>query len=71
MAQSPLLESRVCQYSNTMDRNLFFDFHPEVENVLLVGGGSGHGFKYGPVIGKKVAEVLSGEGSIIKKLQIF
>jgi glycine/D-amino acid oxidase-like deaminating enzyme len=27
----------------------------------LVGGGSGHGFKHGPAVGKYVAELASGK----------
>jgi glycine/D-amino acid oxidase-like deaminating enzyme len=32
--------------------------------VWLVGGGSGHGFKMGPVIGQIVASLVLGETSI-------
>jgi glycine/D-amino acid oxidase-like deaminating enzyme len=40
MANSPLLESRVCQYENSTDHNFILDRHPEAENVWIVGGGS-------------------------------
>ena len=36
------------------------DRHPEFDNVWLVGGGSGHGFKHGPVIGRHVVGRLDG-----------
>ncbi|HEY6660998.1 MAG TPA: hypothetical protein VI031_07640, partial [Pyrinomonadaceae bacterium] len=36
------------------------DRHPAFENVWLVGGGSGHGFKHGPAVGEYVAEMISG-----------
>ncbi len=55
MADAPLLESRVCQYENSTDHNFILDRHPEAENVWIVGGGSGHGFKHGPVMGEMVA----------------
>jgi glycine/D-amino acid oxidase-like deaminating enzyme len=29
--------------------------------VLLVGGGSGHGFKHGPAVGELAAEVIQGK----------
>ena len=32
-----------------------------MENVWLVGGGSGHGFKHGPVVGEYVARRVSGQ----------
>ena len=58
MAGAPLLESRVCQYENSTDHNFILDRHPEAANVWIVGGGSGHGFKHGPVVGEMVANAL-------------
>ena len=46
MSGAPLLESRVCQYENSPKRRFLIDRHPRAENVWLVGGGSGHGFKH-------------------------
>jgi glycine/D-amino acid oxidase-like deaminating enzyme len=60
MTGSPLLESRVCQYENSTDHNFILDRYPEAENVWVVGGGSGHGFKHGPVIGEMVADAVLG-----------
>ena len=54
----PLFESRVCQYENTSNGDFLIDRHPEIENVWLVGGGSGHGFKHGPAVGEYVAGQL-------------
>jgi glycine/D-amino acid oxidase-like deaminating enzyme len=58
LADSPLLESRVCQYENSTDHNFILDRHPEAKNVWVVGGGSGHGFKHGPVMGEMVADAV-------------
>jgi glycine/D-amino acid oxidase-like deaminating enzyme len=55
MANAPLIESRVCQYENSPDAHFIIDRHPHAENVWLVGGGSGHGFKHGPALGEMVA----------------
>ena len=60
LANAPLLESRVCQYENSADHNFILDRHPEAENVWIVGGGSGHGFKHGPVIGEMVTDAVLG-----------
>ena len=57
---APLTESRVCQYENSSNGDFLIDFHPRWENVLLVGGGSGHGFKHGPEVGRYAAERLFG-----------
>jgi len=58
LKNAPLLETRVCQYEQTPDSHFILDRHPAVENVWLVGGGSGHGFKHGPAIGEMMAELI-------------
>jgi len=58
MKNAPLIETRVCQYEDTIDRNFIIDRHPVNENVWIVGGGSGHGFKHGPAIGEMVAKLV-------------
>jgi glycine/D-amino acid oxidase-like deaminating enzyme len=58
MKNAPLLETRVCQYENSPDNNFIVDRHPAAENVWLVGGGSGHGFKHGPALGEMVAALV-------------
>lgn len=55
LASMPVVESRVCQYENTSNGDFLIDRHPAAENVWLVGGGSGHGFKHGPAIGEYMA----------------
>jgi glycine/D-amino acid oxidase-like deaminating enzyme len=56
MKDAPVVETRVCQYENTWNGDFLIDRHPELENVWLVGGGSGHGFKHGPAVGEYVAQ---------------
>jgi len=63
LAGAPLVESRVCQYENTSNGDFLIDRHPAFENVWLVGGGSGHGFKHGPAVGSYVAELLTEGGA--------
>ena len=55
LATAPIVETRVCQYENTFNGDFLIDRHPEWENVWLVGGGSGHGFKHGPALGEYVS----------------
>jgi sarcosine oxidase len=63
LADAPVLESRVCQYENTSNGDLLIDRHPALENVWIVGGGSGHGFKHGPTVGEYVAAMIGGAGT--------
>src|SRR5712672_4534432 len=57
---APIVETRVCQYENTWNGDFLIDRHPQIENVWLVGGGSGHGFKHGPAVGEYVAGRMFG-----------
>ena len=58
MKDAPLIETRVCQYEQTADSGFIVDRHPRMENVWMVGGGSGHGFKHGPAVGEMLAELV-------------
>ncbi|MBA3510974.1 FAD-dependent oxidoreductase [Sphingomonas sp.] len=58
LRNAPLTEARVCQYENSSNGDFLIDLHPRLSNVLLVGGGSGHGFKHGPEVGRYAAARL-------------
>ncbi len=60
LADRPLSEARVCQYENSSNGDFLIDRHPQWQNVVLVGGGSGHGFKHGPAVGRYAADLLLG-----------
>ena len=60
LKDAPLTEARVCQYENSSNGDFLIDLHPQWPNVLLLGGGSGHGFKHGPEVGRYAAACLSG-----------
>jgi sarcosine oxidase len=59
---APIIETRVCQYENTSSGDLLLDRHPDFENVWVAGGGSGHGFKHGPMVGEYLALQIGGAG---------
>lgn len=60
LRSATLTEARVCQYENSSSGDFIVDFHPRMSNVLVVEGGSGHGFKHGPEVGRHAAERLLG-----------
>jgi sarcosine oxidase len=55
LAGAPLIHSRVCQYENSSNGDFLMDRLPGHERVWLLGGGSGHGFKHGPAVGRRMA----------------
>lgn len=61
LKDQPILHVWTCQTENSVDGQCIFDLHPEMDNVWLVGGGSWHAFKIGPVIGDYVAHRVIGE----------
>jgi sarcosine oxidase len=70
MKNAPLVETHVCQYENSPDNHLIIDRHPAAENIWLVGGGSGHGFKHGPAVGEMVAESVIGQKEVNPTFQL-
>lgn len=60
LAGAPLVGSRTCQYTLTADTQFVLAPHPGRARVWLAGGGSGHGFKHGPVLGAYLADLLEG-----------
>jgi sarcosine oxidase len=60
LARAPVVETRVCQYETTPDTEFLLDRHPDLDNVWIAGGGSGHAFKHGPVIGSYLVSRMAG-----------
>ena len=56
-----LATAEVCQYENSSNGDFLIDRHPRWSNAVLVGGGSGHGFKHGPEVGRLAAGLLDGK----------
>ena len=46
------------------------DRHPDLENVWLVGGGSGHGFKHGPAVGEYVTRLVAEGGEVDERFTL-
>jgi sarcosine oxidase len=57
----PTSSLKTCLFENTPDEHFLLGLHPEHENVVVAGGGSGHGFKFATVIGEIVAQLVHGE----------
>jgi sarcosine oxidase len=70
LRDAPLVAAEVCQYENSCNGDFLIDRHPGLENVWLVGGGSGHGFKHGPALGEYVARLVADGGVIDERFRL-
>jgi sarcosine oxidase/L-pipecolate oxidase len=60
LADRPFTKSRICWYSDTPKGDFLITYHPELEGLFLATGGSGHGYKFLPVIGDQIVNCISG-----------
>jgi glycine/D-amino acid oxidase-like deaminating enzyme len=58
LAEAPLAEARLCLYDDTPDSRFLIDEHPRRPGLWLAAGGSGHAFKFAPVLGELVADTV-------------
>ena len=59
IAERPLAYTRICHYADTPDGDFLIDYHPNYKRSLFIAtGGSGHGFKFLPVIGDKIVDSM-------------
>jgi sarcosine oxidase len=47
-----------CMYTNTPDHDFVIDFAPNDRRVVVISACSGHGFKFGPIIGDIAADLV-------------
>jgi glycine/D-amino acid oxidase-like deaminating enzyme len=59
VADQLLVRSWTCFYEVTPDANFVIDRHPGLANAWIAGGGTGHAFKHGPVIGEYLAALVT------------
>ena len=61
-AAGPTMTLKACLFENTKDEHFVVDLHPDASQVVCLGGGSGHGFKFCSVLGEIAADLaLDGE----------
>lgn len=53
-----IFKTQLLWYTDTINNDFIVDFAPQKKNLLVVTGGSGHGFKFLPVLGQFVVDVL-------------
>ena len=63
----PFFNSRLCWYTDTRKGDFIVDYHDELDNVFLATGGSGHAFKFLPVLGKYIADGFEKKASAVQQ----
>ncbi|PYH39001.1 NAD(P)/FAD-dependent oxidoreductase [Aspergillus neoniger CBS 115656] len=60
-ADRPFAETRVCWYTDTPNGDFIITYHPDHPGLFLATGGSGHGYKFLPVLGDRIVDALEGK----------
>ena len=58
LLEAEIVYTRRCLYNDTLDEHFWIDRHPGKEGLSVAAGGSGHGFKFAPVLGGLIADVV-------------
>ena len=61
LADRPWTHTRLCWYTDTPNGDWLIDYHPSYSNLFLATGGAGHGYKFLPIIGERIADVMLGQ----------
>lgn len=69
-ANGELIQGKTCLYTRSSDNDFIIDFHPENNRVIFACGFSGHGFKFGSVMGEVLSQMAL-EGQSQYDISIF
>jgi glycine/D-amino acid oxidase-like deaminating enzyme len=60
LATAPIVHRRLCVYCDTADGDFWIARHPSRPNLVVATGGSGHAFKFAPVLGDLITDIALG-----------
>jgi glycine/D-amino acid oxidase-like deaminating enzyme len=58
LQDAPIVYTRRCLYCDTLDGHFWIDHHPQIQGLSIASGGSGHGFKFAPILGALIADAV-------------
>jgi glycine/D-amino acid oxidase-like deaminating enzyme len=61
LLDAPIVGRRICTYCDTVDGNFWIARHPKNPRIVVATGGSGHAFKFAPMLGDIIATIALGE----------
>jgi sarcosine oxidase len=56
-AAGPTMTLKTCLFTNSPDEHFIIDLHPDLPQVAIAAGFSGHGFKFSSVVGELLADL--------------
>lgn len=63
-----LASTKLCWYTDSIDNSFVVDYVPSRKGVFVCSGGSGHGFKFLPILGREVVKILEGKETVFRKM---
>ncbi len=60
LQDAEVVYTRLCLYADTQDEDFWIAPDPDLEGLTVASGGSGHGFKFGPILGSLIADAVEG-----------
>ncbi|KAF8622651.1 hypothetical protein AX15_006762 [Amanita polypyramis BW_CC] len=72
LAEKPFIGTRLCWYNDSPDGDWIIGRYPGDDGVMLATGGSGHAYKFLPVIGQLVADAVQDrlDSELVKKFAV-
>ena len=58
LVDAPVVYTRLCLYCDCHDEHFWIDRHPVMEGLTVAAGGSGHAFKFAPILGTLIADAV-------------
>lgn len=58
LSRAPVVGGRVCVYCDTQDGDFWIARHPGRSGLTVAAGGSGHAFKFAPLLGPLIADAV-------------
>lgn len=53
--------TKLCWYTDSVDNSFLITPLPSQPSIVVCSGGSGHGFKFLPILGREVVKILEGD----------
>ncbi|TFK50911.1 FAD dependent oxidoreductase [Heliocybe sulcata] len=72
LSKKPFATTRLCWYTDTPDEDWLIGYYPDDTGLVIATGGSGHAYKFLPVLGQITADLVSGtlDPSVVKKFAV-